>query len=199
MLDLRDSLRDYGLEPLRHIVRGDESRFSVAETVRRVIELRSGRLKREQELDQKPWRPTKPFGRLLAVLPGISLSHGFSYDETGGFIDRHEIPPWDSWVTYFEHDGVLVTGATSVGLGGAMRNRLQRRGKPFVGHESVRQADCGVEREGSAFLKLNRPPVQALLPFYPTYGPTRCDDSVAGTERRTSGSGSDRGPSHVKP
>jgi len=109
MLDLRDSLRGYGLEPLRHLVRGDDCRFSVAETVCRVIELRSGRLKREQELDQKPWRPTKPFGRLLAVLPGISLSHGFSYDETGGFIDRHEIPPWDSWVAYFEHDGVLVT------------------------------------------------------------------------------------------
>jgi hypothetical protein len=108
MFDLRDSLRSRYTEPLRHLVRDGDSRHSISETVRRVIEYRRTLLKRHAKgANPRPSRFRE--GRLLAVFPAISLSHGFSYDMTGGFIDWHEIPPWDSWVAYFDASAVLIT------------------------------------------------------------------------------------------
>lgn len=107
MFDLRDSLRSRFLEPLRHLVRDGDSRYSISETVQRVIEYRRTLLKQYAE----PVNPRTSLrqGRLLAVFPTISLSHGFSYDDTGGFIDWHEIPPWDSWVAFLDAPAVLIT------------------------------------------------------------------------------------------
>jgi hypothetical protein len=39
-------------------------------------------------------------GRLLIYEPDINLSHGLEEDETDGYVDVDNIPPWDTWVAY---------------------------------------------------------------------------------------------------
>jgi len=40
-------------------------------------------------------------GRLLAYFPDAELSDGAAEQETGGFLDVHNAPPWDTWVALF--------------------------------------------------------------------------------------------------
>jgi hypothetical protein len=41
-------------------------------------------------------------GRLLVYFPNDDLSCGAAEDETDGFFDVNNVPPWDTWVTYIQ-------------------------------------------------------------------------------------------------
>jgi hypothetical protein len=43
-------------------------------------------------------------GRLLAYFPDAELSDGAAEQETGGFFDVNNAPPWDTWVALFRDD-----------------------------------------------------------------------------------------------
>ena len=44
-------------------------------------------------------------GRLLIYEPDVNLAHGLEEDETNGFVDHDNTPPWDTWVAYvYESD-----------------------------------------------------------------------------------------------
>ena len=86
-------------------------------------------------------------GRLLAHFPGVSLSHGFSVSETGGFIDADEVPPWDTWV-YLVEDFVIcwVPGNLESAIQSAIACNAERSlcWLSEVAHDFV----ADVEREG---------------------------------------------------
>jgi hypothetical protein len=44
-------------------------------------------------------------GRLLLFYPELSLSDGAAAEETDGFFDYENVPPWDSWVGLFREEG----------------------------------------------------------------------------------------------
>jgi len=44
-------------------------------------------------------------GRLLIYFPEVDLSCGAAEQETEGFFDVHNVPPWDTWVTYLQEHG----------------------------------------------------------------------------------------------
>ncbi len=52
--------------------------------------------------------------RLLAYFPDAELADGAAEDETAGFFDLFDAPPWDTWVALFD-DG-HATSAHSVYL-----------------------------------------------------------------------------------
>jgi hypothetical protein len=109
MDSLRTSLRSDALKPTVNLVEiADEAqaRNAVGDLIRRRSELLQNEVRRVPT--GLSYRGTYlRNGRLLAHYPFLSLSHGFSVSETGGFIDRDEVPPWDTWV-YFAGD-YLVT------------------------------------------------------------------------------------------
>jgi hypothetical protein len=37
-------------------------------------------------------------GRLLAFFPQQTTSDGFAAEESDGFFDHHNVPPWDTWI-----------------------------------------------------------------------------------------------------
>jgi hypothetical protein len=41
-------------------------------------------------------------GRLLAYFPDAETADGAGEDETAGFFDVHDAPPWDTWVALFD-------------------------------------------------------------------------------------------------
>jgi hypothetical protein len=41
-------------------------------------------------------------GRLMVYFPDGDLSDGAAEQETGGFFDGYNVPPWETWVGYFE-------------------------------------------------------------------------------------------------
>lgn len=41
-------------------------------------------------------------GRLLVYYPEMNLADGAAYVATDGFLDNNNMPPWDSWLDYFE-------------------------------------------------------------------------------------------------
>ena len=41
-------------------------------------------------------------GRLLIYFPNNDLACGAAEQETAGFFDVNNVPPWDTWVTYFQ-------------------------------------------------------------------------------------------------
>lgn len=43
-------------------------------------------------------------GRLLIYFPNSNLFCGAAEDQTDGFFDVDNIPPWDTWVSYWEED-----------------------------------------------------------------------------------------------
>ena len=43
-------------------------------------------------------------GRLLIYFPEIDLACGAAEQETAGFFDVNNVPPWDTWVTYWEDE-----------------------------------------------------------------------------------------------
>jgi len=108
MSDLAGSLRSEVLRPSLNIVTAVD-REQTRQAVWDLIGLRSKLL--ENETTSVPsglgYRGTYLLnGRLLAHFPSISLSHGLSVPETGGFIDEDEVPPWDTWV-YFVDDFLI--------------------------------------------------------------------------------------------
>jgi hypothetical protein len=69
------------------------------QTVDTLLPARAGLLRGEGKL------PTAPAydlagGRLLAYDPDANLFDGVCEQETGGFFDVDNIPPWDTWVLY---------------------------------------------------------------------------------------------------
>jgi hypothetical protein len=43
-------------------------------------------------------------GRLLIYFPNVDLSCGTAEHQTAGFFDVNNVPPWDTWVTYFQDE-----------------------------------------------------------------------------------------------
>lgn len=43
-------------------------------------------------------------GRLLVYFPDSDLACGAAEYETGGFFDINNVPPWDTWVAYFQDE-----------------------------------------------------------------------------------------------
>jgi hypothetical protein len=44
-------------------------------------------------------------GRLLIYFPESDLACGAAEHETEGYFDVHNVPPWDTWVTYIKEPG----------------------------------------------------------------------------------------------
>jgi hypothetical protein len=49
-------------------------------------------------------------GRLLAYFPDADLSDGAAEQASGGFFDGANLPPWDTWISYFEDPVDLCYG-----------------------------------------------------------------------------------------
>jgi hypothetical protein len=108
---LKESLRDtldwccgrFKMESLQNSLRSDELKPNAdicghknfEAIVLDVVSRRHGQVKRKRAVQEGA---PLAMGRLLASFPLISLSHGLSVPETGGFINDDEVPPWDSWV-----------------------------------------------------------------------------------------------------
>lgn len=108
MDNLGKSLRSEVLRPPINIV-AENDPAKVRAAVQGVIARRSQLLQREPSRVPTGLGHRGTYlrdGRLLAHFPHVSLSHGFSVSETGGFIDADEIPPWDTWVCVV-HDFVV--------------------------------------------------------------------------------------------
>jgi hypothetical protein len=69
---------------------------SYFDTVRAVVNLRIGK---RLQIVQEPLTAC----RLLVYFPDAELADGAAEQETGGFFDVNNAPPWDTWVGFF-HD-----------------------------------------------------------------------------------------------
>jgi len=78
----------------------EESRFSAIETVEMGRGLYGG-------VEIYNAQPTKDLGggRLFVYYPDSNLCCGAAEQETHGFFDVDNVPPWDTWVAYFEDGG----------------------------------------------------------------------------------------------
>lgn len=85
-------LRDRGLEPARLL----PDRFA---TVAAVI---AGRFGPAAPRDRVP-KPVRG-GRLVVYYPDADLADGAAEEETAGYFDAFNTPPWDTWVGYFQED-----------------------------------------------------------------------------------------------
>lgn len=74
----------------------EESRFPAVETVAFERERFGG-----IEIQKAQLPKDLGGGRLLAYFPDANLCCGASEDETSGFFDIDNVPPWDTWVAYF--------------------------------------------------------------------------------------------------
>ena len=95
-----DSLRSDELKPEIMIASTDDLK-AINDVVDRVV----GR--RAVILGTPRPDPLRLDGRLFAFLPLLTLFDGVSEDETEGFIDETNTPPWDTWVTMI--DDVLIS------------------------------------------------------------------------------------------
>jgi len=73
----------------------EESRFSAVETVANARELFGG-----VEIRKATIPSNLVGGRLLIYFPNYDLACGAAEQETGGFFDVNNVPPWDTWVAY---------------------------------------------------------------------------------------------------
>lgn len=73
----------------------EENRFSAVETVAISRELFGG-----IEIRKASIPDDLAGGRLLTYLPNHDLACGAAEDETDGFFDVNNLPPWDTWVAY---------------------------------------------------------------------------------------------------
>jgi hypothetical protein len=77
----------------------EESRFSAVDTVA-VERERYGGVKIRQAKVPRDLAG----GRLLIYFPNINLYDGAAEDETLCFLDVDNLPPWDTWIAYFEEE-----------------------------------------------------------------------------------------------
>jgi len=76
----------------------EESRSSAVDTVAHARELFGG-------VDIRTTIPTAlGGGRLLVYFPNYDLACGAAEQETVGFFDINNVPPWDTWVAYFQDE-----------------------------------------------------------------------------------------------
>ncbi len=99
-----ESLRSDELKPEIMIASTDDLRI-INDVVTRVVE------RRGSILGTQKCASLVCDGRLFAFLPRVSLFDGVSEDETDGFIDETNTPPWDTWVTMA--DDVLISWVPS--------------------------------------------------------------------------------------
>lgn len=85
------SLRTPGLRP--RVL--EENRSSAVETVAQARELYGGVDCRNSSLSDDLGG-----GRLLVYFPNLDLFCGAAEQETDGFFDVNNVPPWDTWVAY---------------------------------------------------------------------------------------------------
>jgi hypothetical protein len=67
--------------------------------VRRLLSTRSSLLQKRSESSPPP------NGRLLVYFPEQNLFDGAAEQETNGFFDDDNQPPWDTWIGFFEDEG----------------------------------------------------------------------------------------------
>ncbi|MDQ3816423.1 MAG: hypothetical protein M3362_01880 [Acidobacteriota bacterium] len=75
----------------------EESRFSAVETVANARELFGGVGIRKATIPDN-----LAGGRLLIYFPNYDLACGATEQETEGFFDVNNVPPWDTWVAYVQ-------------------------------------------------------------------------------------------------
>lgn len=73
----------------------EESRFSAVESVSNARELFGG-----EEIRKATIPDNLAGGRLLIYFPNYDLACGAAEQETKGFFDINNVPPWDTWVAY---------------------------------------------------------------------------------------------------
>ena len=77
----------------------EENRFYAVDTVVNAREAWGGEAIRDAEIPD-----ALGGGRLLIYFPDTDLACGAAEDQTGGFFDVNNVPPWDTWVSYWEDD-----------------------------------------------------------------------------------------------
>ena len=55
-------------------------------------------------------------GGLLVYQPDASFAEALACDETGGFFDKVDAPPWDTWIWYLESEAMVDTRIAEAGL-----------------------------------------------------------------------------------
>ena len=89
------SLRTMELRP-RQL---EENRSSAVDTVARARELFAGVNIRNATVSSELGG-----GRLLIYFPNYDLACGAAEQETAGFFDVNNVPPWDTWVAYVQDE-----------------------------------------------------------------------------------------------
>ena len=77
----------------------EENRSSAVDTVAHARELYGGADLRKTSLPD-----VLVGGRLLIYFPNLDLSCGAAEQETAGFFDVNNVPPWDTWVAYLQDE-----------------------------------------------------------------------------------------------
>lgn len=94
-LNPKTSLRTAELRP--HLL--EENRSSAVNTVIDARELYGGK-----DIRKVTVPPDLGGGRLLIYFPNVDLACGAAEQETAGFFDVNNVPPWDTWVAYFQDE-----------------------------------------------------------------------------------------------
>lgn len=77
----------------------EESRSAAVDTVANARELHGG-----EEIRKATIPPALGGGRLVIYFPNYDLACGAAEQETLGFFDINNIPPWDTWVAYLQDE-----------------------------------------------------------------------------------------------
>jgi hypothetical protein len=94
-LNPKTSLRTAELRP--HLL--EENRSSAVNTVIDARELYGGK-----DIRKATVPPDLGGGRLLIYFPNNDLACGTAEQETAGFFDVNNVPPWDTWVAYLQDE-----------------------------------------------------------------------------------------------
>lgn len=77
----------------------EENRSSTVDTVVHARELYGG-----ADIRKAPIPGNLGGGRLLIYFPNVDLACGAAEQETAGFFDVNNVPPWDTWVAYIQDE-----------------------------------------------------------------------------------------------
>lgn len=77
----------------------EESRSAAVATVANARELHGG-----EEIRNATIPPALGGGRLVIYFPNYDLACGAAEQETLGFFDINNVPPWDTWVAYLQDE-----------------------------------------------------------------------------------------------